>query len=192
MKELNAGYKAICESHNWAISECDGERIELSKHSPAGEDFIFTADIENFVESVNEYAADFDIDEHVEMWIEARKSGVRDVPSTRELVKDAEDINLMLKELAVALLYADMERALPEDFLKAKYLLTNSEIARGINELGDFDFYEVFLEIAKLHFGEDSDEFKADPIDEYVKVLGQILWKIGNGIEAKNKEAEHA
>ena len=46
----------------------------------------------------------FDVDEHVEMWIEARRNGVRGVPSSiRELVEDAEDIDKMLEELADAL-----------------------------------------------------------------------------------------
>ena len=63
----------------------------------------------NFTTStdVREYAAGFDIDEHIEMWIEARKNGVSGVPSTRELVKDAEDIDKMLQEIAAALSRAE-------------------------------------------------------------------------------------
>ena len=41
------------------------------------------------------------------MWIEARKNGVSGVPSTRELVKDAEDIDKMLQEIAAALSRAE-------------------------------------------------------------------------------------
>lgn len=55
------------------------------------------------------YAAHFDQDEHIEMWISARHSGTRGVPSIRELVKDAEDIDAMLKELAEALFAAELE-----------------------------------------------------------------------------------
>jgi hypothetical protein len=59
---------------------------------------------------VDEYAESFDQDEHIEMWIEARHNGVRGVPSTRELVKDAEEIESMLKELSEALLETELQR----------------------------------------------------------------------------------
>ena len=48
-------------------------------------------------------ADDFDVDDHIAMWIEAKKNGTAGVPSTRELVHDAEDIQEMLNELAEAL-----------------------------------------------------------------------------------------
>lgn len=57
----------------------------------------------NFIQNVKEYAANFDIDEHIELWIEAKRNGVKGVPSTRELVYDAEAICKMLQELAAAL-----------------------------------------------------------------------------------------
>ena len=47
--------------------------------------------------------ANFDIDEHIELWIEAKRNGVKGVPSARELVYDAEAICKMLQELAAAL-----------------------------------------------------------------------------------------
>lgn len=53
--------------------------------------------------TVKEYAANFDIDEHIELWIEAKRNGVKGVPSARELVYDAEAICKMLQELAAAL-----------------------------------------------------------------------------------------
>jgi hypothetical protein len=101
--ERDRKYRLVCENCGWEISDVGDTTIELGKYSPAGEDFSFTAEKENFIKSVKEYAAYFDIDEHIEMWIEARKSGMRGVPSTRELVKDAEDIDKMLQELAAAL-----------------------------------------------------------------------------------------
>ena len=111
MANFNDSFRAVCEKHDWTIDEIDTESVELRKHSPAGEDFSFTADVENFVDSVKAYAAHFDIDEHIEMWIEARKNGVNGVPSTRELVKDAEDIDEMLQELATALFELELEVA---------------------------------------------------------------------------------
>lgn len=53
------------------------------------------------------YAADFDPDEHIEMWVMARHNGAKGVPSIRELVHDAEDIDKMLQELAAALQEAE-------------------------------------------------------------------------------------
>lgn len=72
-------------------------------YSPAGEDFLMCVEVENFQRAVAEYAAGFDVDEHIEMWIEAKRSGTNGVPSARELVHDAEAIDKMLDELADAL-----------------------------------------------------------------------------------------
>lgn len=77
---------------------------EMEKHSPAGEDFSMIIDFnakdqaETFLNDLQEYAEDFDVDNHVEMWLPER--GKRGCPSTvRELVEDAEAISEMIKEL---------------------------------------------------------------------------------------------
>lgn len=104
MEKLKKKYLDVLEKHDWAVSSyTDDGGVELEKHSPAGEDFIMCLEVENFPEAVAEYAAGFDIDEHIEMWIEAKKNGTRGVPSARELVHDAEEIDKMLQELAVTL-----------------------------------------------------------------------------------------
>ena len=100
---LNPKYRDICESLEWAVTECDDGTVELEKYSPAGEDFIITVNAEDFAREVERYADDFDVDDHIAMWIEAKKNGTAGVPSTRELVHDAEDIQEMLNELAEAL-----------------------------------------------------------------------------------------
>lgn len=92
--------REACEALGWSVDESDDGYVEVGKYSPAGEDFSFSANADNFIEEVKQYSAGFDIDEHIEMWIEARKNGVGGVPSTRELVDDAEDIDKMLQELA--------------------------------------------------------------------------------------------
>jgi len=102
-------YIAICEKMDWTVNEYD-DYIELEKHSPAGEDFSFTVEKNDFIDNVKEYSAHFDIDEHIEMWIEARKTGTSGVPSTRELVKDAEDIDKMLQELSTALFASEEDK----------------------------------------------------------------------------------
>jgi hypothetical protein len=104
MKKIKKQYLDVLENHGWAVSSyTDDGRVEIEKYSPAGEDFSICVGVENLPSEVREYAAGFDIDEHIEMWIEARKNGVSGVPSTRELVKDAEDIDKMLQEIAAAL-----------------------------------------------------------------------------------------
>ena len=108
-KKLDQKYIDVLEKNDWSVSSYTGDgRVELEKYSPAGEDFLVCLDVENFPKAVREYAAGFDIDEHIEMWIEARHNGVSGVPSTRELVEDAEAIDAMLKELAEALFTAEL------------------------------------------------------------------------------------
>lgn len=73
MKELEQKYIDILEENDWSVSSyTDDGRVELQKYSPAGEDFSIIVEVEDFTESVREYANDFDADEHAEMWIEAR------------------------------------------------------------------------------------------------------------------------
>ena len=95
----------------WSVS-CDDEGgWELSKNSPAGEDFSFYVGGGDIVKEVYEYYEGFDPDEHAKMWIEAQ-GRVEGVPSSiRTLIDDAEDIDEMLKELADALV--DVEQGLP-------------------------------------------------------------------------------
>jgi hypothetical protein len=101
MKKLKKEYLEVLEKNDWSVSSyTDDGRVELETYSPAGEDFSMCVEVENFPEAVAEYAADFDIDEHIEMWIEAKRTGTKGVPSARELVHDAEKINEMLQSLA--------------------------------------------------------------------------------------------
>lgn len=104
MKELEQKYIDILEENDWSVSSYTNDgRVELKKYSPAGEDFLMCVEVENFPESVREYANDFDADEHAAMWIEAR-GRVKGVPnSIIELIEDAEAIQEMLNELADAL-----------------------------------------------------------------------------------------
>lgn len=77
---------------------------EMGKYSPADEDFnmviYFDKDnqVETFLTDLRDYAENFDVDEHVEMWLESRGKG--GCPSTlKELLEDAIDIKAMIKEL---------------------------------------------------------------------------------------------
>ena len=104
MKKLKKKYIAVLEKMDWSVSSyTDDGRVEIETYSPAGEDFLMCVEVENFQRAVAEYAAGIDGDEHIEMWIEAKRSGTNGVPSARELVHDAEAIDKMLDELADAL-----------------------------------------------------------------------------------------
>lgn len=104
MKKLEQKYLDVLEKHDWAVSSyTDDGRVEIEKYSPAGEDFSICVEVENFPDAVMEYYEDFDVDDHIDMWVEARRNGVSGVPSTRRLAIDAEAIDEMLKELAYAL-----------------------------------------------------------------------------------------
>ena len=91
------------ESQGWTTNH-EGNTLEISRYSPAGEDFYFYVNgesTEELISNICEYADDFDIDEHASMHIENR--GKFGIPSSVSvLVKDAEDIKNMLKELADA------------------------------------------------------------------------------------------
>ena len=108
MKELEQKYIDILESMSWNVSSyTDDGRVELEWYTPAGEDFNICVEVDNFPDAVAKYAADFDVDEHIELHILARRSGVSGIPSARELVHDAEYIDKYLQELAAALRAAD-------------------------------------------------------------------------------------
>lgn len=97
------------ESLGWSVYEDEGG-FEISKYSPAGEDFSFfvPGKAKSLVNQVARYAADFDADEHAEMWVESRgKNGVPD--SIRALIDDADAIQEMLDELTEALAAAQKE-----------------------------------------------------------------------------------
>ncbi len=100
---LKKEYVDVLEKNDWTINYTGDGRVELSNFSPAGEDFVMCVEIENFPKAVAKYAENFDVDEHVETWIEAKQNGVSGVPSVRALVHDAENIDTMLQELTTAL-----------------------------------------------------------------------------------------
>lgn len=98
-KADNLGWTVWLEEDGW----------EFGQNSPAGEDFWFfigNNDVnseEDMVREVRSYANDFDTEEHVQMWLEGRRNGVSGVPDLKALVKDADDIKLMLNKLASAM-----------------------------------------------------------------------------------------
>lgn len=96
-----------CEKLGWSVDLDEDDGIaELRQYSPAGEDFSFTArcgDLKEFVSDVEDYADNFDTDEHVRLLLNAKAHGFAGVPTARELVDDAEAIFDMLDNLAYTL-----------------------------------------------------------------------------------------
>lgn len=162
---LNPKLVSVCESLGWIVYEDEesGE-VELRKHSPAGEDFSFMVDADSFVGDVGVYYESFDVDEHVEMWIEAKRSGVSGVPSIKALVHDAEEIENMLEELDIALcgVQRDSEKkwftltyrehsVMTVDILAESYEEAEKEwdrkIQKGEIDFCDMDVYDSSLDI---------------------------------------------
>ena len=125
-KGLSAGMKILlakAEELDWWwsawIEESQNGRtyVEMGQYSPAGEDFsmIIDFDSENqcdsFRDSLESYYEDFDIDEHIEMWVEAKRNGVSGVPSIRELVDDAREIDAMILKLSQTLREMEVEES---------------------------------------------------------------------------------
>lgn len=80
--------------------------IEIENYSPEGENLVttvyFDGTAKGLINALEEHWDSFDVDEHVELWIESR--GKRGVPSSiKDLVKDAEAIEEMYKELYEAI-----------------------------------------------------------------------------------------
>lgn len=100
---LNPKHRDICEALEWKVTVFEDGTVELEQFSPAGEDFSFTVNVKDFAREVERYADDFDIDDHITMWLKAKENGVAGVPTARELVHDAETIQEMLNKLAEAL-----------------------------------------------------------------------------------------
>ncbi len=91
----------ICENNGWIVhGKHDDEYVELEKYSPAGEDYSFTAEVENFISDVQKEHEYFDADEHATMWY-GQNCG--EPSSLRELLDDAEAIKKMIGELYNAL-----------------------------------------------------------------------------------------
>lgn len=101
------------EEFEWSYDIYDSY-VELNRFSPLGEDFGMCIDFnrtdktKSFLENLREYAYNFDVDEHVEMWLPSRGKG--GCPSSiAELVEDAVAIKEMIEEL-----YEELAREVEE------------------------------------------------------------------------------
>ena len=77
--------------------------IEFERYTPAGEDFLFTVFYEKpeyLPREIMSYADDFDLNDHVLRWLDAKRNGDSTVPDVVELVDDGRWIQNELKILA--------------------------------------------------------------------------------------------
>lgn len=95
--------KILEENEVYVSSYTNDGRVELEWFTPAGEDFLICAEVKDFPRSFKEFSDDFDVDEHIEMLMEAKRNGVSGIPSVRRLVEDAEAISDFLESLSVKL-----------------------------------------------------------------------------------------
>ena len=109
MRFTKNGIECIANALEWHVSwdedNIAGEKtVEFSKYSPAGEDFsfcVYYTAVREIPDKVEEYYEGFDAEEHVMLW--AHSAGRNGVPRLRELVEDADAIEEMIRELAIAL-----------------------------------------------------------------------------------------
>lgn len=101
MKKLKKKHLDVLERLGWSvIGYSDDGRVEIENFSPAGEDLVIYVGVKDSAE----YS--IDVDEHVEMWIEAKHNGTAGVPPVQILVHDAENNEKTLLVLADALAIA--------------------------------------------------------------------------------------
>ena len=103
MFKINEKVVEAVEALGWKVSESE-DFVEFSNCSPAGEDLCEEyAKDEDILDWALDLAAGFDQEEHVEMWIKAKRNGVSGVPSIRDLVEDADKIQDMYNDLCDAI-----------------------------------------------------------------------------------------
>lgn len=102
-KRLVKFLEQIEKESGWTVVyDTDGTQsyVEFYNFSPAGEEIIIVGYVKTINDVINlllNYYNDFDVDEHVKMWI--NNAGERGVPSVKTLVYDAEKIENMIYEL---------------------------------------------------------------------------------------------
>lgn len=84
--------------------------LQFEGSSPAGEDISFSIDfdasklpceqIQKIIDDLGSYYECFDTEEHVAMLLEAKNNGLSGVPDVESLVKDAKEIDDMIRQLS--------------------------------------------------------------------------------------------
>lgn len=152
---------SLCGEISERYSEKGKYDIELETYSPKGEDvivsLIYDGTEEGFIAAFDEYANDFDAEEHAEIWIENRgKNGIPE--SIKDLLEDAEWQKNTFLEVAEALNSLDeseesssMDR---EQFYN--YILENFTISGEAGRLID-----NILQFVESHYPEENEQYNA-------------------------------
>lgn len=165
-EEMDWSYSAYIESGHG-----DRTYVEMGKYSLAGEDFYMVIDfdkenqVETFLEDLREYAENFDVDEHAEMWLESRGKG--GCPSSlKELLQDAEDIKAMIEELLEKLEHLERE----------ELELSDEQAAR--NE----EIFNAIYDMCKVVAGNDDLEWDMHYIGEIAELTANLLINRGEKV----------
>lgn len=134
--------------------------VAFDGYSEAGEDLElieFYDRLDDIPCKLYERYQDFDIEEHVEMWLEGKSNGVRDIPDVKTLVKDAEWIENFILELSYALREAledrkPKKRPDPNDKLQELFNLID---LRDRTERGVYDAWDKINGLVNEVYGID-------------------------------------
>ena len=96
-------------NHGWNHDFIGNDMIELGQYTPAGEDFSIVVNRHTPVQDASAACFDFDEEDHVFMWLQAKRNGINGVPDLHTLVEDADAIHEMLLELRNAMEAAETE-----------------------------------------------------------------------------------
>ena len=94
------------EAIGWTVKFDSDKSVRFSRYSPGGEDLESEyefEDLAHLARQIRETSDDFDVDEHVYMWLNAKFHGCGSVPGAEELVEDAKEIENMYEQLACAI-----------------------------------------------------------------------------------------
>lgn len=100
---MNKMFNYLRKQTHWEIETFEGETNVTYYTTNGGEETITlfkgTKTPKAFLNQMRNYYNDFDVDDFVSMWLEAKGNGVPGVPGAVELVKDAQEIDGMLADL---------------------------------------------------------------------------------------------
>lgn len=98
-------FREIAEGLGWSVT-IDGNDVELSQHSPAGQDFSFSIRKDrNYIEQVYESYDGYDPSEETMLWVDSSGHGKNGAPyDLLDVLLDMKAIEKMLETLYMALL----------------------------------------------------------------------------------------
>lgn len=109
-KKIPAYISRILNENNIRLEQCNDGSVDLEWFTWAGEDFLVSLNGDDIPDEFYDYAFhEFDPEEHVSEWLDAKRSGVGGVPSLFTLVDDAEDIESFMHKVADELIDAKLK-----------------------------------------------------------------------------------